>query len=483
MSKQSRRVPLAVHCVLWGLLALSLAAGSARAESRALLIGVGAYKYISPLTGPANDVVKMKRLLQQELGYQPHQMMTLTDGKATRQRILAALQAFLVEGTRPGDRVLIYYSGHGSQVRDTSGDEADGRDETLVPVDGKAGGQNQITDDEISAVLRKLQGREVTLIIDSCHSGTISRGWQPKPGDATARTVFPPASRSTGEIDRNLIAAHRTEESFVKALPGHSVWSAAAANQYSWETGGEGVFTGFLIDGTADRKADRNGNGIVTNAELLAYVRGKTKQWCDVRPDCRKLGFTPELEAPAEMLEKALVPVGASASEPAEILVEEEPAAEEAPASVRLEILPQSTVHLGDEVRFRVTSSRSGWLILLDINANGEVFQLFPNDIASAHGQDNRIQANRPITVPDAYYGFAFPAQEPDGHGQLMAIVTRDRVALADLLAENGDFSAIADGKHYLAQLAKRLQEVWRQDQTNRSADWSLAIADYEILK
>ena len=59
------------------------------------------------------------------------------------------------------------------------GDEADGMDETTVPFDsGRDLYPNRdITDDEIFAWLRKLSARtdNITLIFDSCHSGTIDR--------------------------------------------------------------------------------------------------------------------------------------------------------------------------------------------------------------------------------------------------------------------------------------------------------------------
>ena len=43
--------------------------------------------------------------------------------------------------------VFLSFAGHGGSVTDTSGDEADGKDETMVPVDYQSSGQ--ITDDVI----------------------------------------------------------------------------------------------------------------------------------------------------------------------------------------------------------------------------------------------------------------------------------------------------------------------------------------------
>ena len=60
----------------------------------------------------------------------------LVDDAATRAGILDAL-ATLSSNARPGDAVAIHYSGHGHQLADDDGDEADGRDEVWVPQEGE----------------------------------------------------------------------------------------------------------------------------------------------------------------------------------------------------------------------------------------------------------------------------------------------------------------------------------------------------------
>jgi metacaspase-1 len=48
-------------------------------------------------------------------------------------------------------RYFFHYSGHGGQVKDDAGDEEDGFDETIMPVDFKTKGQ--IIDDELHALM------------------------------------------------------------------------------------------------------------------------------------------------------------------------------------------------------------------------------------------------------------------------------------------------------------------------------------------
>lgn len=80
---------------------------------------------------------------------------------------------WLVQGCQPGDSLVFHYSGHGSRQRDYHGDEVDGYDETLCPLDFET--QGMIVDDEINAAIVKPipHGVKLHAIIDSCHSGTV----------------------------------------------------------------------------------------------------------------------------------------------------------------------------------------------------------------------------------------------------------------------------------------------------------------------
>lgn len=90
----------------------------------------------------------------------------------TKQNMRMALY-WLVQGCQPGDSLLFHYSGHGSRQRNFSGDEVDGYDETLCPLDFET--QGMIVDDEINAtIVRPLpHGVKLHAIIDACHSGTV----------------------------------------------------------------------------------------------------------------------------------------------------------------------------------------------------------------------------------------------------------------------------------------------------------------------
>ncbi len=148
-------------------------------SSAALLVGIEYTNYakrkiMDRLPGCHRDVNRMKNLLIYKYGVPPPNMKILADdgrrGVPSRKNILNALNWLLRSGKK---HLWFNYSGHGSWLKDRSGDEPDGRDETLVPSDFKRAGM--ILDDTIRAFLIKRlpQGTSFTAIYDCCHSATI----------------------------------------------------------------------------------------------------------------------------------------------------------------------------------------------------------------------------------------------------------------------------------------------------------------------
>jgi len=150
----------------------SIQMGAAR---RAILIGINYVGQEGQLSGCHNDVKNIKRFLIKEQGFQEKDMLILMDDgehhAPTRRNILDAFTE-ITKYSNNGDVVFVHYSGHGGRVKDTSGDEADGYDETLIPIDYKT--SSQILDDDVFKILVKpmRKGVNVTVLMDCCHSGT-----------------------------------------------------------------------------------------------------------------------------------------------------------------------------------------------------------------------------------------------------------------------------------------------------------------------
>jgi metacaspase-1 len=94
-------------------------------------------------------VKNIKQYLIEVQGFRESEMLILLDdGRAhapTRRNIEDAFQR-ITQYSQDGDVVWVHYSGHGGRVRDVSGDEEDGYDSTLIPVDFRSSGQ--ILDDD-----------------------------------------------------------------------------------------------------------------------------------------------------------------------------------------------------------------------------------------------------------------------------------------------------------------------------------------------
>ncbi|KAJ3288825.1 Ca(2+)-dependent cysteine protease [Borealophlyctis nickersoniae] len=147
-------------------------------KRKALFIGINYFNTKAALKGCINDVHNVHKWLTSNYPFAPNECLIMTDDQQdpnkipTRANILAAFR-WLVQGAQPGDAFFLHYSGHGSQEKDTQGEEAEGLDETIVPLDYETNGQ--IHDDDINSILVHPlpKGCRLTAIFDCCHSGSI----------------------------------------------------------------------------------------------------------------------------------------------------------------------------------------------------------------------------------------------------------------------------------------------------------------------
>ncbi|KAL0464275.1 UNVERIFIED_CONTAM: Metacaspase-1 [Sesamum latifolium] len=146
-------------------------------RKKAVIIGIS-YKFSRhELKGCINDAKCMKYLLTNRFHFPESSIVMLTEEETDPYRIptlynIRMAMHWLVQGCQPGDSLVFHYSGHGSQQRDYHGEEVDGHNETLCPVDFET--QGMIVDDEINAtIVRPIPpGVKLHAIIDACHSGT-----------------------------------------------------------------------------------------------------------------------------------------------------------------------------------------------------------------------------------------------------------------------------------------------------------------------
>jgi uncharacterized caspase-like protein len=94
--------------------------------SRALVIGINAYTFASPLGYAVNDAEAVAKALRDKWEFPENQVLLLLDGDATRANIMDAYMEFARDGTGPDDRIVVFFAGHGHTERSTRGDGISG---------------------------------------------------------------------------------------------------------------------------------------------------------------------------------------------------------------------------------------------------------------------------------------------------------------------------------------------------------------------
>lgn len=159
-------------------------------NKRAFLVGISDYQLTNKNASNswenihgANDVALLVPTLQKH-GFK---VTSIVNKQATASNIRKQLYKFSTSCKR-GDIVYLHFSCHGQPVEDLDGDEADGWDEAIIPIDAQKvyvkdryKGENHITDDELNRLFRTIRtniGRKgyLTVVVDACHAGTSYRG-------------------------------------------------------------------------------------------------------------------------------------------------------------------------------------------------------------------------------------------------------------------------------------------------------------------
>ena len=235
----------------------------------ALLVGINDYKYsdrISTLAGSLNDVEEMRQLLIGKFEFPAENILVLTEAQATHAAIINAIQTHLIAKAQPGDIVVFHYSGHGSQMKDVTGKMISGMDETMVPYDSRdpAGKVFDISGAELHPLLLQLakKTKNLTFILDSCHSGTLVRGARVRSIAADTRTP-PPLPAYTVAATRELGAAN--EETPPKFAAIAAATSRESAFEYFVDGKDHGALTYFLVRQLRSAKAGATYRDVMDN--------------------------------------------------------------------------------------------------------------------------------------------------------------------------------------------------------------------------
>ena len=283
------------HKFLCSLLLLFFSIQAIAQIQKALIIGIDVYKPENAvaaasagraswmnLDGCVNDATAVRDLVVAKYGFLNANTTTLFNEQATRARIISELKKLASEAKK-GDVIFIYYAGHGSQVYNSLSPESDKKDESIVPSDSYKGAVD-IRDKELAALFNQIldKGALLTVIFDSCHSGSIGRGFLNEP----PKMRFIEESRTDAKDD------------YVPVRPetrNALILSAAQDFEFAKEQRDEnniphGAFTIALLKALQQLSPDASASNIFTSITSIMKYYGKTQEPVLAANDLRKAG-------------------------------------------------------------------------------------------------------------------------------------------------------------------------------------------------
>lgn len=389
------------------ILSIGLSSTSAFAVSRALIIGVGDYQNesVKDLQGLDVDVQIMRRIAL-NLGYQPENIRLLQDEEATIDAIYQSFKDWLIDGVTEEDQVLIYFTGHGSQVKDNTGDEEDGKDEFFLAhdfhvSDGVA--KAALVDDDLYKVLSMIPTRNILLMVDACHSGTGFKSYSGSLSGAS-NGVAKFADTGASSVARQVTLKGESKAS----SEGFIALMAADDTQSSIATPRGSVFT---LGVEQALKASLAQGRTATPQEIITSAREYVKQELAQRPN---LVFTPQLGGDASLAGKPLRLVTTTSLR--EDLLTHARRGRSLSVSSNKKTYP-----LGDRtLKVSVEVPAPGYLNIVTVDPNDKGVVLYPNKF----NPDNHVSAGR-VTLPTPQMRFDLEAQGPVGEHLIIAFWTQ----------------------------------------------------------
>ena len=280
----------------------------------ALLVGINRYPHQEDLAGCITDVELQRELLIHRFGFNPKDILVLSDRQATRENIETAFVEHLSQQAKPDDVVVFHFSGYGGQIKmPLSADEeiaagAGGTDafrlvNSFVPADGLPSGKkpavaNSILQETLLVLAQSLSTSKCTFVLDTSFSSALSS----KHGSLKIRSLEPIAEGVSSPelafldgLKENLAVKGLKPSKRLLSLPG-VVLSAAGKNQIAverhWEDLSAGLFTQALTQHLWQiAPSSKIQVALVKTAETVERVMGKQQQPTINSPDKSAIAY------------------------------------------------------------------------------------------------------------------------------------------------------------------------------------------------
>jgi hypothetical protein len=156
-------------------------------------------------------------------------------------------------------------------------------------------------------------------------------------------------------------------------------------------------------------------------------------------------------------------------------------------ASLSLHMSPDQSVGVGTRISFRVTTKKPGYLMLVDIDANGKMSQIFPSPemiVQSQEAATNFIKPGEGLLIPNSTAkkrGFEYVITPPTGEAVVVAILSDRRVQILDLPDHTQKPRTEAEAISYLTGWTSELRIPDPDTGKLRPSNWSFDIKQYSI--
>lgn len=401
-------------------------------ERYALVVGVDEYPGTDRLECARVDVPNVVGLLRETYKFPEKNIKVLRDHEATSAAIRQSFKTHLIDQVKPGDVAVFYFTGHGSTRPDLDGDETDGLDEMICPIDfSKLKWDDMITDDDLGAWLRQINTRSIVVVLDCCHSGTGTRSAsvsgdkekymaggftaleERKQGVRKRSTALTKGVTRGIKIEEKL---RKPDKPMVQPEMNHILLAACAADQKALGGNRGSSFTSALVKHLRDKPdisyADL-GRLVVPVVEDYARKQGKSIQTPQVEGRLDNRAFAEMAPGPTGVLPpspESVTHINGFGPIPYR----------DFPLNVSVE---NRRYRLDDLVTVNLVAGEDCYVRLYHIAADGVTTQIFPNKFQS----DNRVLSGKVVTIPPAESTFQFRVTDPIGVEVIRAIAATEQ--------------------------------------------------------
>jgi len=448
-------------------------------SNHALIITVSEYQR-SPLPGVLNDR-KLGIELARRFGVPPENIVELSEQQVTRDGLKAAFAA-MDQAMLPGDKLYVYFSGHGARYLNRATGQCT---ESIVMQDMKV-----VSNTEFASMIKPLSAKadKTIVMLDSCHSGGVAQAAGTRALGLQMRAKFSPEASSpqcSAAVNEGTFAAARGID-FQTTDHNLVILAAARNNEVAWDTSKGGAMTYAFEQCLNGGAVDTDHSGSLSMQELTNCVQARLDKTQDdsarqhatlagnagLVPSMADAGGAASAPTAAPAAPTPAAPTPAAPTSTAPTSSAPVPVAAPAPTDVVAALTDiynqrddrwmvdastgSARLKIGSNLNLSIRSQRDGYVYVFYRGTTPDSFYLlFPNQLDSG----NSIAANQEMKLPRKDWTVA--ALGPKGTDHLMVMVTetpRDfsNLALpAQYVSQAGPFEKIQPSAAAVASISQ----------------------------